>query len=175
MADKVVGDLDRGGEALVLRGVLRVMVVADGVGEFLGQLVALEEVGADLGVVPSDELALEDADVGRRLERRARHLGKLSREGIGHDDLAHVVQEADQIVGVIIDDALGRGEDLPGEDRRPDAVRPEILPADGTGVQDWSCSISSMTGVATENSRIWRRPRKKTASSRLLMCAERPK
>ena len=47
----------------------------------------------------------------------------------------------------------------------------------GSGVAVGTCrrSRSSMTGVAIESSRIWRRPRKNTASSMLLMRAERPK
>ena len=149
LAHGEVGDLDRGGVVLVFAGEARGDVVADGLDDLGRELVATQVVGADHGVVPAHERALGGADrVGIGVVAGG-ELGELPRPEGGEQDFADVVQQADDVVGVVVHEDVGVGEDLAGEDGGADGVVPELAPRR---------SSSSTTGVAMESSRIWRRP-----------------
>ena len=107
----------RGGGEVFARGSLeRVVVEADGFDDFRGDLVALEIVGPDGRVVPAEQGALGGEGLGFVFVNTLGELREFRGKYFGDDDLADVLEQAGDVVGVVVDRDVGVVEEVAGRE-----------------------------------------------------------
>ena len=114
--DKMIRHLNRRCEELVARRLFGIVMIENRENDLLGNLVAAQIMSADAAVIPSDELAFHAAKFARRARGSGHQLPQLVRKCIGHDDLAHVVQQTHKIIGVVVNLQRRGREDFTRDD-----------------------------------------------------------
>lgn len=119
----------RGGGEVFARGSLqRVVVEADGFDDFRGDFVALEIIRADGRVVPAEQGALGGEDLGFVFVNTLGELREFGGKYFGDDDLADVLEQAGDVVGVVVDRDVGVVQEVAGREGASERVQPEIAP-----------------------------------------------
>ena len=116
------------GEVFARGSLQRVVVEADSFDDFRGDLVVLEIVRADGRVVPAEQGALGGEDLGFVFVNTLGELCEFRGKYFGDDDLADVLEQAGDVVGVVVDRDVGVVEEVAGREGAGERVQPKIAP-----------------------------------------------
>ena len=127
VADQQVGHVNGRGDVGLIAGSLRDMMILDDFNKRFRQALFSEVHGAQLSVIHPQDFPLQVHEVFAFLGALMINLVKMVWKGRGHDDLAHIVNEAGDVIdfGIIALEQIG---DLAGHQRGGDAVPPELAP-----------------------------------------------
>ena len=128
-AQQKIGNLHGGDDVTVLRGLLRAMMIARRENHEFRQAMAFEIERAKLGMVHAEDLVLDHRNGLRAGLGTAMNLREVIGETPGHDNLADVMNEAGDVIG-LIGGTGDVGGDFARHDGGADAVLPKFAPGE---------------------------------------------